>query len=126
MTLLSCQFLYGKHKIDSAVKNILCKFVFFVTLLRYPFNWRNPITYFVAISYQYYTAIYLFRFVACLISFGLGIFLFAISATNDIKNDLKLMNDKAKTKRNRVRILKCLSSFVQFHSAVKKLSNRTH
>lgn len=106
---------------------ILFNFVnFSVFFSRFPFNWRKPIIYLATVSYIYLTTIYLFAFVGCLINFGLGIFLFAISAIDNIKNGLKSMNRAAAgTKQKQLQILKHLSYFVQCHSTIKKLSNRT-
>lgn len=80
----------------------------------------------IAVSYQYVAAKYCFTFVACLISFGLGIFLFAIAAIDDVKNDLRVINEKAKFKRKRLHALKRLANFVQFHSSLKQLGHHIY
>lgn len=51
-----------------------------------------------------------------------GFFLFAISATTDLKNDLRLINKKAKTNRNRVQILDHLAIFIHCHWSLIQLS----
>ena len=72
---------------------------------------------------QYVEVIYNFTLVACLISLGVGAFLFAVSAAKDAKKNLKTINQNAKNKGQRSQILKKLADYIQFHSDEKKLSN---
>lgn len=53
------------------------------------------------------------------------IFMLGISFTKDIKNDLMLLNDCAKKKKNRLQSLKQLSDFIEFHSITKQFSSVT-
>ena len=54
---------------------------------------------------------------------GIGAFLFAVQAAKDAKNNLKAINQNAKTSKNRAQILKQFAVYIQFHSKVKKLSS---
>lgn len=60
---------------------------------------------------------------ACAVAFAFGVFLFTLSATTDIKEDVKLLNQDAKTLKNGLSTLKHLSKFIDFHSTTKELSN---
>lgn len=59
-------------------------------------------------------------FVSCLVTFGFGVFLFALSSTKIVKNDLNSINESAKTKRHRLQALNQISDFIQFHSSLKR------
>lgn len=91
--------------------------------MRFPFDWRNPIGYLIALSSQFIADTYFFIFVACVIAFGLGIFLFLLAAAKDIKTDLRLLNKCAKITKNQLRSLKRLSDFIEFHLRLNELSN---
>lgn len=75
--------------------------------LRFPFDWRNPIGYLIALSSQFIADTYFFIFVACVVAFGLGIFLFLLAAAKDIKTDLRLLNKCAKLTKNQLRTAIC-------------------
>lgn len=60
--------------------------------------------------------------VTCLAIFGLGTCSMLFQLTNDMKNNLKTINDNAQRKRNRSKIVIQFSHFVQFHSKLIQLS----
>lgn len=113
-----CEVLYLKWKF------LVSLAIFLLWICRYPFDWKNPIGYFVAVTFQYISAVYLFTFTNCLIFFGIGSFIFEHSATNDLKNDLKSSNGIVKIKRKRAQVLDRVSDFIQFYSKLKQLSLR--
>lgn len=103
------------------------KYLFYCThFLRFPFDWRNPIGYLVALTLQYTANVRFFKLVACLVATGLGAFSFELSMTTHVKTDLKLINESAKMKENRLSTLKRLSEFIEFHSRLKELSILTN
>lgn len=61
-----------------------------------------------------------------MISLGVGAFMFAISVAKDAKNNLNAINESAKIHENQKKILKQLAGYVQFHSFVKRFSNRSY
>lgn len=91
---------------------------------RLPFDWRNPIGYLVVITLQYTANVYFFPFAACLVAYALGILLHVLSVATDIKTDLKMINENAKIKQNRLMTLERLFEFIEFHSKLKELSIR--
>lgn len=91
---------------------------------RFPFDWKNPIGYLVAVSFQYLTIRNLYMFAANLISLGIGLHLFTLSVTSDIKIQLNSISQIAKPKRNRKQIIKYLLDFVRNNSFEKQLSER--
>lgn len=89
---------------------------------RFPFDWRHPIGYFVAVILQFIPIAYHYTFVACEATFEGGLFAFTLSFTEDIRNDVKSLNENAKSQTNRFQTLKQISDFVQYHSTFKRLS----
>lgn len=92
---------------------------------RFPFNWKNPIGYFVAASFEYIALLNLFMFVACVISFGISNFVFSMTMSIDVNNILNLLNDSAKTKDNRSQTMRHLADFVKCYSEQKQLRSQT-
>ena len=86
---------------------------------RLPFDWKDPMGYICASTFQYLLGVGMFFIIASLLSIGIGAFLFAVRASTDITNNLELINESIKTNRSRERVLKYLSDFVQFHGDVK-------
>lgn len=61
--------------------------------------------------------------VKCLVFFGIGTCSMLFSLINDIKCDLKVINENARHKKNRSKISNQFSQFVQFHSKLIQLSS---
>lgn len=97
-------------------------FRFHLVQQRFPFNWQDPIGFLVAAVIEYIEVIYSFALVACMLSLGIGSFIISVSQTSDAKNNLKAINEGAKTNESRLRIWKQLGDYIQFHSSVKKFS----
>lgn len=89
---------------------------------RFPFNWRNLIVYLVVVILQYVILTQFFVLGAGLVFAGVGSFLFAVTATKDLKKNLRSFNKCAILAKNRSRILSQLSDSVELHSALKQLS----
>lgn len=99
-----------------------------VLIERFPFNWRNPFGYLIAASIQCIEVLNSLTFVACMISLGVGAFLFAVAGAKAATIILKEINENAKSKNknkleNRQRILKQLAAYIQFHWSLKKFSS---
>lgn len=89
---------------------------------RFPFDWKNPIGFLVATVFEYMTMTCEYTFVSCSFTFGFGNFFFIVSATQDLKNNLKSINELAVVQNNRRQTLKRISEFIRFHSSLKRLS----
>lgn len=63
----------------------------------------------------------LFQIVSCIVTLGIGAFIFAIAICDDIKSDLNSTEQFTIARRNRFKIAKQLSNFVQYHSESKQL-----
>lgn len=60
-------------------------------------------------------------YVACLICLAFGTFFIALSLVKDVKCDLNLINESAKSKNPLPHILKQVAEFVRAHSSGKQL-----
>lgn len=70
--------------------------------------------YMIAILVQIRIAALLVRFIECLVSFGFACFLFSLAAADDMKNDIRLMNENARKKQTRPLIFEQFSEFIRF------------
>lgn len=90
---------------------------------RFPFDTNNAIGYGLAIILQYQFVKYGFLIITWLLTMLLGVFIIVIGLTGDLKSDLKLINESAKSKSKQFQLGKQLCDFVEFHSTSKQLSN---
>lgn len=89
--------------------------------LRLPFDEKKPITYFIVVTYQFIEAVYTLVLCACILSFGIGVYMFLFSVIEDIKRDLILINELAKAQRNQLQMaFKELFNVLQLHSDSKQ------
>lgn len=64
-----------------------------------------------------------FLFVAGATSFGIAIYLYAFTCSNDLKSSLNAINEEAKKKKkDRRNTFELLKDFIQLHSRAKQLS----
>lgn len=94
----------------------------FLNFERFPFDATNPIGYICAVTLQYIMLARNFLFVSVATSYGIGVFLYIRTITEDIKHCLKSMNIKAKSKKNELYALEMLKNSIQLHSKAKQLS----
>lgn len=52
----------------------------------------------------------------CLVIYAIGVCVTLIYTTDDIKNDLQILNESAKSKKNRPEVVKQFIRFVDIHS----------
>lgn len=77
--------------------------------------------YLIVVAYQSIVAAYTFLLLACVSSIAIGAHLFHLSVNADIKRNLLLTNECAKTKGNQLQmIFKELSDAIQLHSQLKQ------
>lgn len=107
---------------QSFVKTII-EFIFrFSNNKRYPFDWKNPIGYGIAMAFEFLSGWCTFFVALAILKFAIGIYLFVFSMVEDIKCDLESINRNAKFKKTRVEVVQQFSGIVQFHSKVMQLS----
>lgn len=63
-------------------------------------------------------------FASCLVTLGIGMFLFAMTVTKDIQCLLHRLNKKAKHRRNECDAKKGLSEFIELFPEIKQLSKK--
>lgn len=99
----------------------------FITLsntlnFRFPFDWKNPLGYFLAFTLQFLICTYLFILIACGFCIGIGVFMVLEPLIEDIKISLNSISDCVESKRKRSHISKQFSDAIHFYSVVKQLS----
>lgn len=99
--------------------NEIYRFLFLIW--RLPFDTRSPIVYLIVVTYQFIVAVYTFLFMACVLSIGIGDYLFLLSATVDIKRNLRSINKCARAQKNQLNmVFKELTDVIQLHSKSKE------
>ena len=113
------------YEINTSAKSIHFRLFYFFSIQRTPFDSKNPIGFIIAITFQYITIAYGLHVIACVLSLGIGAFMFAMASTEEIKFALntfnKVVNDQI-TPDNRLFILQQFAVFIHAHSIVKQLS----
>lgn len=89
---------------------------------RFPFNWKDPFFYALAMAVEYLVTMDLFYFISCLTTLKIGTLLYTITITEDIKRSLHSINTNGRLKKKHVQIFTELTNFVQFHLEARQLS----
>lgn len=114
--LSNCHFCSGKIY-------LICRLYFHVIQnSRQPFDWRNPIGYLIACIEQYTVMAYFSTFAAAVVSLKIGCYLLVMEFMRDIKNDISLISQTVKSRRNQSDMLMGLPGSIKFHSHVEQLS----
>lgn len=92
-----------------------------VSVVRFPFDWRNPIGYIAVTAFQYIVILYELFFTGNALAFGFGTFLFIHQLTYCSIRILHLVGQHGKTKEKQPRISIEFAKFIQSHSANKQL-----
>lgn len=107
------------NSFEHTINNIL--FTFF--WIRLPFDWENPIGYFVAVALQFHMALVIIRYIECFFTLGLAGLIFAFTLIKDIKTNLKQFNKIAKNKRSKLQnIVEELVKLIRFDINLRELS----
>lgn len=89
---------------------------------RFPFDWKNPIGYYIAVSLQYFGAKMALSYVGCFLSFGVASFAFSIAVCRDLKYELNLIDGNVKIGKRRCQIFSKFMKFIDLHTNMKQLS----
>lgn len=108
------------HRIEILSVNFRTFFSFFFQ--RLPFEMNNPAKYVIGVCIQYMFLMNVMIICKCLGIFGLGTCSMLFPLTKDMKYNLKTINDNAKRRKIRPKIVKQFSQFVQFHCELIQLS----
>lgn len=89
---------------------------------RFPFDWKTPLGFLIAMGAQYTVLSYLTMIGGCVLVLGIGTFLYLMTMSKCIKSCLFAIGRNAELKSNRTHIEEQLIEFIQYHSRVKQLS----
>lgn len=90
---------------------------------RVPYDWKNPIGYFVTTIYQYISLQRFLGFFGLGAILGLASLLFEFVIIRGMKSDLKSFNNNAIAgEQNKLQAVNGLNEFIKLHSIVKQLS----
>lgn len=92
-----------------------------MTIRRFPWDWRTPAGYLVAVIIQYILTSYVFLFGALALAIGLGCILFGRSIVKDACASLNLFNDIANSDGDRMQMNEQLADFLETHSSLIEL-----
>lgn len=97
-------------------------FLFKHITMRFPYDWKNPIGYSVAVSTQYLLAFYPSQFIGCFMNLAFGSFMFAKIFVIILKNELHAINKMAIHKKSRKNMREKISKIIRGHAHSKQLS----
>lgn len=106
-------------------KMFLVKFKFLMAVKcypRFPIDWHNPIGFLFPVVWLSIVTFLVLLFLSCMPSLAFGAFLLALAFVEDWKDDLRAINEMAKTKQPNVDILKRINGLVRSYTNVKQLS----
>lgn len=89
---------------------------------RFPFDWKTPFGYFIAVAFQLMIVKVPLRIIGCFLSIGFAAFIIAITVHKDLKDCLKLINANLKSEPLRGQIRKQFIEFIDLHANMKQLS----
>lgn len=99
----------------------MSEYCFFIQFQqRFPFDWKNPTGFLVAIFIQYILVVSVMISLKCLVIFEIGLCFMLFPMTKDIKCNLNAIN--ARPKKNRSKIDEKFPQVVQFHCKLIQLS----
>lgn len=90
----------------------------------YPFDWKNPYGYSIAVILQFTVALLLLHYLACFISIAFVSYFIATTLNGFMKDDLQSINKMAKRKTSKSDIFEPFSRFVRSHAEIKELSQQ--
>ena len=94
-------------------------------IFRYPFDWKNPIGYSIAIALTLYLMLKIVDHVRFLLSFSIAATVFIITIVKDLICKLNEVNENLKAKQNRCQIIEKIIEPIRFMFRLKKYeSNR--
>lgn len=117
---ITTTYVVTHNDINSIHPQFLYLNLFFLD--RLPFETRTPFRYLIAVFVQYTLVMNVVVIFKCLTTFGFGTCSMLFPLSNDMKNNLKAINNNAKPKRNRWKIANQFSQFVRFHSQLIQFS----
>lgn len=92
---------------------------------RFPFDWKNPWGYLIAVGIQYIGHGYILLVTACVLIYGIGGYMLSIALSKSIKVNLYSINQNAGDENHRKYLMEQFIEFFECHSRMKQLSGKT-
>lgn len=89
---------------------------------RLPFNWKNPIGYWIAVNLQLVFAATPLEFMGCFVSLAFASLIFVFSFRKDISDHLNEIDQDIKSKKLRSKVMEQLAELIQF-TQLRQLSS---
>lgn len=100
------------------------KFLIFAWIVRFPFNWKHPFGYVIAVILQFIVTFAVLIANFCFGIFGIGSFYMLNSLAEYIKCDLDSLNRSVRDKADRFELLTKIQCSIQSHSDAIQLSKK--
>lgn len=101
---------------------VLKEFVSFFHF-RYPFDWKNPIRYLFAVALQLVQTFNALHYVACFLTFAIGSAIISLSVAKEIKGDLILIDQRAKSGQSKQQMVEHFGEIIRFTNLRKLDTN---
>lgn len=110
--------------INLLIKSLYSNFEFKISTARFPFDWKSPIAYLIAVLLQMRIVSVAFRYVAPFLSHGVTAALYSFSFVDDLKGDIDAIEESVQLKRSHENIYRQLSNFIQF-AGTRRFDSKT-
>lgn len=116
----TCCFFFG---IDAPFHytQIFC-FEFFLSYIRFPFDWKTPVGFVFATLLECLTMLYVNVMNSSFLSLAIGSYFWSMSCIKDLKNNLNSIRKFVKPKSKRSQFTKQILDAVDHHSKLIELS----
>lgn len=96
--------------------------IFFSVIWRYPFDWRNPFGFSMALATLYVMLSYILQVGTCAIALGMGLYLYAIAMSECIKQNLLAISQccRSKTESDKKLVWEQFIEYIGFDSSAKR------
>lgn len=88
----------------------------------FPFDWKTPVGYSIAVMVQFVVARLTMRFIGCFLSIGVASFAFSLSVCKDLKYILNSIDIDMKAEPLKCQIKQQFIEFIDLHTCMKQLS----
>lgn len=102
--------------------NVIFPFAVLILFGRFPFDWKNPIGFLVAVILQTIMISYPLRYMSCYTRLALGSYLFAITFVRDTIDEANDFSDSLRKSRSKLNAYKKISEIIQVHAEGKRSS----
>lgn len=112
------------HAINENASNQIIIWLKFI-IRRFPFDWRNPVGFAVAMLMQYIMFMYGARIGCCVFCLAIRSYLYGIALSRVIKGNLFAINRSTQAEAEQSQTFKQLVKFLDLHSSAQQLGGKT-